>query len=283
MTSQATPSVPATPQWKKGPWVWIGLAAVVVLIVLFILFTFLPPPMALNFASDTIALGIIAAVAVGIERIIEGIWTILELVQKYDWPLGNWETKYEELVNRLDEKSKPLVEQVNKTIAQINTATKEGLDHKNDIAGALQTLQGNLLDLKITTRTGKFQEAYSATLNGIGALQKILKDDNFNTVAGEVSTVIDDVSDFVSSFKENPGRRLISIYLGMLLGLIVAWAAGLDMFKATLGTGNALAGSVNNYLGVAFTGLIIGLGANPTHEVIQLLKEVKLNRKAVNS
>ena len=36
------------------------------------------------------------------------------------------------------------------------------------------------------------------------------------------------------------------------------------------------------HLGAAFTGLILGLGSSPTHEVIQILKEIKLNQNREN-
>jgi hypothetical protein len=92
----------------------------------------------------------------------------------------------------------------------------------------------------------------------------------------------DGVTSFVNSFKENPGRRLISIYFGMLLGLALAWLIGLDLFQATGGLSETASLTLTSHMGVACTGLILGLGASPTHEVISILKEVKLRRRDEN-
>jgi hypothetical protein len=42
------------------------------------------------------------------------------------------------------------------------------------------------------------------------------------------------MQNFLSSFKDNQGRRLISIFLGAMLGLILAGVFGLDVFQAVL-------------------------------------------------
>jgi hypothetical protein len=88
------------------------------------------------------------------------------------------------------------------------------------------------------------------------------------------------VSEFVQTFADNPARRLMSIYAGALLGLVFAWALRLDAIQATLGTIDFPGVAPN--LGVAATGLVIGLGAAPTHEVIKTLQETKESRKLEN-
>jgi hypothetical protein len=42
------------------------------------------------------------------------------------------------------------------------------------------------------------------------------------------------MQNFLSSFKDNQGRRLISIFLGAMLGLILVGVFGLDVFQAVL-------------------------------------------------
>ena len=61
-----------------------------------------------------------------------------------------------------------------------------------------------------------------------------------------------------------------------LLGLVVALALGLDMFNATVGTlfETTLLG-VTFKFGVTATGVIMGLGSNPTHEAIKVLQSIK--------
>ena len=92
------------------------------------------------------------------------------------------------------------------------------------------------------------------------------------------------LADFVATFKDNPARRLISIYAGAFLGLLVAGFLGLDVFKAAMETAqtSTSAGGLFPYWGVAITGIVMGLGSNPTHEVIRAIQEVKKSRKAGN-
>jgi len=89
----------------------------------------------------------------------------------------------------------------------------------------------------------------------------------------------------VATFKDNPGRRLISICAGAILGLIAAWALGLDAFQAAYQAppGDVVGGVPPQWQwGIAVTGLLMGLGSTPTHEVIKLVQEVKKSRKTGN-
>jgi hypothetical protein len=117
----------------------------------------------------------------------------------------------------------------------------------------------------------------AAALQGVNFLQT--KYQGIKKDAAVASTAISGLSNFVGAFQDNPGRRLISIYLGALLGLIGAGVCGLDMFRAALGA--PLPGP--QHLGVVLTGIAIGLGSNPTHEVIKVLLEFKQGQKASNS
>jgi hypothetical protein len=40
---------------------------------------------------------------------------------------------------------------------------------------------------------------------------------------------------------------------------------------------------LNFYWGIVFTGIVMGLGSNPTHEVIRALQEFKKNLKIQNA
>ena|SRR5215212_943798 len=99
---------------------------------------------------------------------------------------------------------------------------------------------------------------------------------------------------FFQTFQDNPARRLMSLFAGAVLGLIVAEALGLDVIQATVGdpfTGgswplqpvfDALGIkpiTVFPNLGTAVTGIAMGLGANPTHELVKALQERKQRTK----
>jgi len=100
------------------------------------------------------------------------------------------------------------------------------------------------------------------------------------------NTAIGGLQDFLATFKDNPGRRLISIYLGAILGLLVAGFFGLDVFAAaTRSVSTATTASVSTCprFMVLLTGVIIGLGSNPTHEVIRAVQEFKKGQKGENT
>jgi hypothetical protein len=102
------------------------------------------------------------------------------------------------------------------------------------------------------------------------------------------TTAVTGLTDFAATFKDNPGRRLLSLYLGIAAGCLIAGPLGLDLFRAVLQNstsvivfqGSSLERTI--YWGVALTGIIMGLGANPTHEAIKALQEYKKSRKSEN-
>ena len=92
------------------------------------------------------------------------------------------------------------------------------------------------------------------------------------------------MNEFVQTFEDNPARRLMSLHAGAVLGLIAAGLLGLDAIQAVFeGVPSGwLAGKSYSLLpgiGAAVTGLAIGAGATPTHELIKALKEVKERNK----
>jgi hypothetical protein len=73
--------------------------------------------------------------------------------------------------------------------------------------------------------------------------------------------------------------------------MMIAGVVGMDVFQATLspeavGAAQAAGQSAARlfpYVGVAVTGLVIGFGSDPTHQVIEVLKEYKKARKAASA
>ena len=142
----------------------------------------------------------------------------------------------------------------------------------------METVRRILTDLVPNIHDPKFGEMAANALKQIDALEQ--KYPELEQKARAAGMAVDSAADFVDSFKENPGRRLLSLYFGVMLGLLLVWATGLDLFQASLGTDIARDGLAGVHLSVALTGLILGLGSSPTHEVIQILKEIKRSRKS---
>jgi hypothetical protein len=96
--------------------------------------------------------------------------------------------------------------------------------------------------------------------------------------------------DIVAAFKDNPAKKMISIILGSLIGLVVVGFVGLDLFAAAgaplpfagisweISKGHTIV--LVPYIGVALTGLVLGLGSNPTHQVVSYVTDVAKARKA---
>ena len=102
----------------------------------------------------------------------------------------------------------------------------------------------------------------------------------FGDASAALTTSITSVTDFLASFKDNPGRRMLSLELGIIGGLAVALFTGVDVFAGTSNEGAGAADMVSATVGgILFTGVLMGLGSSPTHEVIRVLQESKQARK----
>jgi hypothetical protein len=210
-----------------------------------------PEPTDLSTDTSAAMLALVGAAAIDIERIIEMLWTTLgQTTGNQRWPLNVVGAEVSRLVSDMNEDLKPFLQKV-----------QEGID---EAGGAAAASRG------IGFLEGAFPE-----------LQRHAQ--RFNEAVGEADELLNQVND-------NPARRLISILVGSFLGLLVAGILGLDLMGATLGENPWGIGDNQPWwdnafpnLGAAVTGLVMGLGATPTHELIKMLQETKKNRKAENN
>ena len=93
----------------------------------------------------------------------------------------------------------------------------------------------------------------------------------------DASQVATGALDLVAALKDNPGKKIISLLIGAALGLIAAGFVGLDLFAAA---GAALPGGEDFKVGVMITGLILGLGSNPTHQVVSVVTDAAKARRS---
>ncbi len=75
---------------------------------------------------------------------------------------------------------------------------------------------------------------------------------------------------------------MISLYFGIILGLIVASIFKLNLLTLVF-TPDKQNPAYLPYLGVLLTGTVMGLGSSPTHEVIQAIQEYKQNKQLANN
>ncbi|MGE5073442.1 MAG: hypothetical protein ACM3MF_08440 [Anaerolineae bacterium] len=239
------------------------------------------------FQDSAATITFITAAAVGIERTIEALWTVVGGVLGTYWPLNTISRQVQAMVDDLNNALKPFQD---KTLMGLDELAKSGKLTPEELAAAQDEIQRmkTRFDalLKLTPDNQRMQLlAASASQNVTYLYQKygqLLP--QLRVAALTAGAAINGLQDFLATFKDNPGRRLISIYLGAVIGLVVAGIFGLDLFAAVLQS-NAQSAATDPllHLRVILTGLAIGLGSNPTHEIIRAVQEYKDARKGQNS
>jgi hypothetical protein len=248
-------------------------------------------------ADGTAVLAIISLVALGIERIIETFWSFVTRAKHAWWPLN-------EIGSAVDTQ----VESMNAAVKPVFDEALAGLEQAQELAG-LGSDTAKKLDEQITS----LREQKAAFVTEIERINSLARDNQrVNLIAtatmqaaNRVDTAVGDVMpavreafndatqvatgaiDILAGFKENPAKKLISIYLGMLIGVVIASILRLDLFVAA---GAPLTGEpfkvsgfpVLPYLGIAITGLVVGLGSNPTHQVVSLVTDVAKARRSAS-
>lgn len=239
-------------------------------------------------------LAMVSIVAVGIERFIEMFWSLMASFKNGWWPLPEIAKAVDTLAEETNQVAKPAfaaaiagIEEAQKAVAdgsaefdrlkaEIDKVRDEEKKYKAQIK-AISSLAKDNQRVQLVATTA-FQAAHRLD-TAYGTLMPAVRQ-AFN----DVSQVTAGVSDVLAGFKENPAKKIISIYVGSMVGLVVSGFVGLDLFAAAglpLGESKFL-GVPLPYVGVMLTGLVVGLGANPTHEVVRLVSEAAKSRRASN-
>lgn len=257
-------------------------AAVVLLLTFFGLVAHYSIPLNAGVTSSAAALTIIAAAAVGIERAIEMFWTYMGLTRGSWWPLGPVREHLYALISGLDESFEPFYLETQATLQRLGQAETWGEEKLAAAAKDLEKIKKHVEELrKLPIDSQRVQLIVNSAERSVQYFSR--KYPEIQGAAELASFGIQGVTNFVETFKDNPGRRLISLFIGALAGLVVAGFTGLDIFQAILETpASSQQSAILPHVGVAITGLLMGLGANPTHEAIRLLQEIKNKRKTAN-
>ncbi|MFL5805228.1 MAG: hypothetical protein ACJ8CR_26240 [Roseiflexaceae bacterium] len=233
-------------------------------------------------ASAAAVLAAITASAVGIERVLEIFWTAIGLTVGSFWPLTRVHQQMDDFVKNLNAKLEPVYQHAKAEINKLSAKEQWAQERIDAATGQISSVRESLSQFQNMEPTNQrsrvmISVADQAITNLEGKYPAV-------TEAAQAAKHATDIAkNVLETFKDNPARRLISIYLGAILGLIVVGFTGLDVFHATLGINFASAYPSLPGIGVALTGLLMGLGANPTHEVIRVLQEIKEGHKAANN
>lgn len=242
------------------------------------------PPSNAGFKDASSALAFVGGAAVAIERIIETGWTFLGAAFGTYWPLGAIQKQVGSLVADLDRSLKPFHDRLKgelDALAKAGTLTMDEVAHGKQEIDRLKTRFDALSGMGVDNQKVQLLVAAAAqNVNHLyGKYKGVVADmDRANAAA---TSAISGVQSFLVTFKDNPGRRVISMYAGAIMGVGVAGTFGLDLFQAVLEPGPG--GLPYRSLRVVLTGLVIGLGSNPTHEVIRAVQEYKKSQKAENA
>ncbi|MEM8925763.1 MAG: hypothetical protein AAGD35_19850 [Actinomycetota bacterium] len=242
-----------------------------------------------GFASNAAAVTFIGAVALGIERIIEVIWLVAGRLKSLGgwWPLDavrNAALEYEAEAKRLLGSEGPLRDLEEAILLARETAAtgeqvavdqlarleeiqriRVGIDGRMD--RALQLAPGSarlsLVGRLVAETSALVQQSGEIAVDGL---------DRTRTTLAASEMVMTEALDVIDAFQDNPARRLASLTIGSIIGLGVAGATNLNIFTATL---TDEAGVFGGGTGIALTGIILGFGAGPTHEIVKGLQRYK--------
>jgi hypothetical protein len=243
--------------------------AAVLLLALTLIVTLLPPPDVKSARNAAAILTLITAGAVAIERIIEALWTVVGANGRPWWPFTEVGTRVDELVKALNANLEPLQNEAESVLGAARKSPEMAAHFPN--LHQAQWLHDTLADLGPSNRRAR-DLAQAASISARW-FRRTHADQDIKLAASRAASTANTLTNFLDTFNDNPARRLISILLGCILGLIGAGALGLDALQATLGTTPFL------NVGTAITGIVMGLGSNPTHELIKTLQETKQRRR----
>ena len=242
-----------------------------------------------GFADNAAAVTFVGAVALGIERLLEVFWLVVGRLQRFGgwWPLDtvrraadDFETEatkllgpdgplgdLEELIVQARAAADVGDRQAAATLTRLEEVkrAKDGISSRMDRALQLAPGSSRLsLVSRLVAEAGEFVERSTVSTG------KSLESARSQLAVARAG--MQEALDVIDAFQDNPARRLASLILGSIIGLGVAGATSLNLFTATLaGDAGLLGGSA----GVALTGIILGFGAGPTHEVVKALQRYK--------
>jgi hypothetical protein len=245
------------------------IAAALLLLVLTLFVAIALPPPKVNPQNAAAMLTLITAGAVAIERTIEALWTVVGANGKPWWPFTEVGNRVKDLLNTLDANLAPLRNEAGNIVGNVEDAAAMAREFPN--LSQADWLISNLATLGPSNRRAR-DLAKAASISAQW-FKDTRAQQNIRDAAEKVQFTAKTLTNFLDTFNDNPARRLISILLGCIIGVIATGALGLDALQATLGT------TPFRNVGTAITGIAIGLGSNPTHELIKTLQETKQRRR----
>lgn len=215
------------------------------------------------------AIALVGSIAVGIERVQELFWSLVDFNVGPGWPFGFLTKPIKDVTNEVSSVLPGYLTQANdfltKTKADGTLAQEKLATLESDLISAQEQLDKLTKGLPADGAARGFVSAFTTRLQRIQGVLPI-GDAALSTGQG----AIDILDNLLAKMQSNPGRRTIGMLAGTILGMIICAMLNVDMLNAIFGATYS-----RFQLGIVATGILVGLGADPTHQVIRLLEESK--------
>jgi hypothetical protein len=279
--------------WERGYWAAIGIGLIAI-VDLTGLAARAPAPSVIGLSlSSAGALAAFAGGAVAIERILEAVWTAIDMLGGRTWPLGPEAARLNNAINRVNaELAGPLTRLEAATINLRDQAPgdSERKALASEILVGIATIKSRLSLMRAGSDNQMLAKAAGDVVEALNKVAThyslIAASEELSGLFAEPISILSSIQELLAGFASNPARRLLSIVGGAILGLLAAYLLRLNVYTAVAPSDvAAVAPSVIVTSGpsiwIAVTGLVMGLGATPTHELIKAIQEYKQNQKAM--
>ena len=249
----------STVSWLKayGYWLAVGMEVVATVILMVVAATLYPPNWfsfsgQFHFvltAAATVA--VIAGGSVVIERLLEGFWIVMDMTKGSDWPLGPKAKKLNDRLTTVKTALEGVLEKATGSLippetatddekkqfyAKLDTATKEAVDDFESVKNEMALLVGASDSKWVSQHFGELNKAVDEFVKNHPGLTEPAQVITWRNTAAEVAA---DFQTFFATFDDNPSRRLVSIFGGSIVGLLVAFFFGLNAFASVTVTCSA--------------------------------------------
>ena len=245
-----------------------------------------------GFRDAASVLAFVSLAAVAIERVIEGFFSAISGRFGEWWPLRAVRAEFDTFEASTNAVLGPVTKD---TLDELATAKQLAQAAGGDVTSIQQLIDGvaaeqarlsrQLEDVQTKlppgsarlVRLGEINTAMATTLHDAHQLSAQATT-GAQAALRDASDLAERASLIIASFSDNPARRVASLLLGASLGMVIAAAIGLNLFSATLAPppgATDIVGLLAGKAGIVLTGIVIGLGSSPTHEVVKSLQAYK--------
>lgn len=276
--------LPANPD--MGAYVGVVITGLIAVTIASVLVLLLGQP--ISTTSTGAAAGVLTistALAVGIERLLEGFWTLMDQSSRSSWPFASEAKQLDDFANQFGAYVSPALDSARSLLATLQQVAPDEYKRLQEHVDALKAA----LDAVASAQDpGTLPAALATAQAALRSLSIRIQNPAVREQVQVASVGVAAIAQFADSLASNPGRKILSLFAGALLGLLAAAVLGLDLIHSALGVPGPATSSLRDGLNtwwnagpsawpwaMAVTGLLIGLGSNPTHEVIQAIQTYK--------